>query len=94
VRANFPVVLDACVLIPLPLADTLLRLAAGPRLYLPKWTDQIMTEVSRNLQENLGLSVEQAAYRGSEIRRHFPETWVDGYHELIPSTLLQKSRFT
>jgi predicted nucleic acid-binding protein len=85
VTANFPVVLDSCVLIPMPLADTLLRLAAGPRLYLPKWTDQIMAEVSRNLQENFGLSKEQAAYRESEIRRHFPESWIEGYEELIPS---------
>ena len=83
--ANFPVVLDACVLIPMPLADALLRLAAGPRLYLPKWTDQIMAEVSRNLQANFGLSPQQAAYRESEIRRHFPEAWVTGYEELIPS---------
>lgn len=83
--ATFPVVLDACVLIPMPLADTLLRLAAAPHLFLPKWTDQIMAEVSRNLQENFGLTAEQAAYRESEIRRHFPEAWVKGYEELIPS---------
>jgi hypothetical protein len=52
VKADFRVVLDACVLIPMPLADTLLRLAGGQRLYLPKWTDQIMTEVNRNLAQN------------------------------------------
>jgi hypothetical protein len=85
VRADFPVVLDACVLIPMPLADTLLRLAGGPRLFLPKWTDQIMAEVSRNLQENFGVTAEQAAYRESEIRRHFGEAWVEGYEDLIPS---------
>jgi hypothetical protein len=85
VRADFPVVLDACVLIPTPLADTLLRLAGGPRLYLPKWTDQIMAEVSRNLQENFGVTEEQAAYRESEIRKHFGEAWVEGYEDLIPS---------
>ena len=55
-KADFRVVLDACVLIPMPLADTLLRLAGGQRLYLPKWTDQIMTEVNRNLAENFGLT--------------------------------------
>ena len=60
--ANFSVVLDACVLIPMPLADTLLRLSAGPRLYLPKWTDRIMTEVSRSLRENFGLSSELSPY--------------------------------
>lgn len=82
-RADFKVVLDACVLIPMPLADTLLRLAGGPRLYLPKWTDQIMTEVNRNLAENFGLTDEQVAYRESEIRRHFPEAWVEGHEDLI-----------
>jgi predicted nucleic acid-binding protein len=83
VRADFKVVLDACVLIPMPLADTLLRLGSGRRLYLPKWTDQIMTEVNRNLAENFGLTEEQVAYRESEIRRHFPEAWVEGHEDLI-----------
>jgi len=69
----------------MPLADTLLRLAAGPRVYLPKWTDRIMAEVSRNLQESFGLSQNQATYRETEIRRHFPEAWVEGYEDLIPS---------
>ena len=79
------VVLDACVLVPMPLADTLLRLAAGPRLYLPNWSDQIMVEVTRTLQENFGLSPQKAMYRESEIRRHFPEAWIDGYEDLIPA---------
>ena len=79
------VVLDACVLVPMPLADTLLRLAAGPRLYLPKWSDQIMVEVTRTLQENFGLSPQKAKYRESEIRRHFPEAWIDGHEDLIPA---------
>ena len=67
----------------MPLADTLLRLAGGPRLYLPKWTDQIMAEVNRNLVERFGLTDSQVAYRESEIRRHFPEAWVEGYEGLI-----------
>ena len=69
----------------MPLADTLLRLAAGPRLYLPKWSDQIMAEVTRTLQENFGLSPQKAMYRESEIRRHFPEAWIEGYENLIPA---------
>jgi hypothetical protein len=68
----------------MPLADTLLRLGGGPRLFLPKWTDQIMAEITRNLQENFGVTAEQAAYRESEIRRHFGEAWVEGYEDLIP----------
>ena len=67
----------------MPLANTLLRLAGGRRLYLPKWTDQIMIEVNRNLAENFGLTDEQVAYRESEIRRHFPEAWVEGHEDLI-----------
>lgn len=35
-RPDSRVVLDACVLIPMPLADTLLRMAEEPRLYSPK----------------------------------------------------------
>jgi hypothetical protein len=66
----------------MPLADTLLRLA-NARLYVPKWTDRIMCEVNRNLAGKFGLSGEQIAYRESEIRRHFPEAWVDGYDDLI-----------
>jgi predicted nucleic acid-binding protein len=85
VNAGRIVVLDACVLIPMPLADTLLRLAAGPRLFAPKWSDRMMEEVSRVLQNDFGLSPEKTAYRESEIRRHFPEAWTEGYERLIPS---------
>jgi predicted nucleic acid-binding protein len=85
VKDDFAVLLDACVLIPMPLADTLLRLAAGSRLYRPIWSDQIMVEVSRTLQRNFGLSAERAAYRETEIRRHFPEAWIENYEDLIPA---------
>jgi hypothetical protein len=80
-----PIVLDACVLIPMPLADTLLRLAAGHGLFLSKWSDQIMVEVTRTLQKNFGLSAQKAMHRESEIRRHFPEAWIDAYEDLIPA---------
>ena len=43
-RADYRVILDACVLIPMALADTLLRMAETPRLYLPKWSQAIMDE--------------------------------------------------
>jgi hypothetical protein len=69
----------------MPLADTLLRLAVGPRLFLPKWSDQIMKEVTGTLQENFCHSAQKAIHRESEIRRHFPEAWIDGYEDLIPA---------
>ncbi len=69
----------------MPLADTLLRLAAGPLLYLPRWSDEIMNEVNRTLRQKFGLSAEKAAYRESELRRHFPEAWIEGFEDLVPT---------
>jgi predicted nucleic acid-binding protein len=83
VRADYRVVLDACVLIPMPLADTLLRMAEAPRLYLPKWSRMIMDEVTRNLIENCRVGPEKARRRESELRRHFLEAWVEGFETLI-----------
>jgi len=36
-RNQYIAVLDTCVLAPMPLCDTLLRLAEDPAFYLPKW---------------------------------------------------------
>lgn len=43
-----------------------------------------MSEVGRNLQEKFGVSAAAVQYRESEIRKHFPEAWVEGYEGLIP----------
>jgi len=82
-RADFKAVLDACVLLPMPLADTLLRMAERPRLYLPMWSDRIMEEVTRNLVIKWEKSPEKAARRESKLREAFPEAWVEGYEPLI-----------
>jgi len=82
-RADYRVVLDACVLIPMPLADTLLRMAEAPRLYLPKWSQTIMSEVTRNLIEKWKMAPEKASRRETELRRHFPEAWVEGFEPII-----------
>ena len=82
-RADYGVVLDACVLIPMPLADTLLRLAEAPRLYLPRWSDLIMDEVTRNLIAKWGTPVDKARRREDEIRRSFPEARVEGFQPLV-----------
>lgn len=77
-RADYRVVLDACVLIPMPLADTLLRMAEAPRLFLPRWSQVIMDEVTRNLIAKWDMAAERAhdlivTYN----RRHFPAASVD-----------------
>ena len=82
-RADYRVVLDACVLIPMPLADTLLRMAEAPRLCLPKWSQAIMDEVTRNLVTKWQMAPEKAQRREMALRRHFPEAWVDGFETLI-----------
>jgi predicted nucleic acid-binding protein len=82
-RADYSVLLDACVLIPMPLADTLLRMAEAPRLYLPKWSDPIMEEVTRNLIGKFNMDPVKARHREEEVRRHFPEAWVEGFEPLI-----------
>jgi predicted nucleic acid-binding protein len=81
-RADYRVVLDACVLIPMPLADTLLRMVEAPRLYLPKWSQAIMDEVARNLIIKWGMPCEKVSHREEELRRHFPEAWVSGFEPL------------
>jgi len=82
-RADYRVTLDACVLIPMPLADTLLRMAEAPRLYLPKWSQTIMDEVTRNLVGKWDMPADKARRREEEIRKHFPEAWVEGFDSLI-----------
>ena len=76
-------VLDACVLIPMPLAHTLLRMAESPSLFSPKWPQTIMDEVTRNLIQKWGMPPGKAQRRESELRRHFSEAWVEGYEPMI-----------
>jgi hypothetical protein len=55
----FAAVLDASVLCPLPLRDTLLRVAATG-LYDPYWSECILAEVIRNLVEDGRATTDQA----------------------------------
>lgn len=82
--ADYPAILDACVLLPMPLADTLLRMAETPRLYLPKWSADIMDEVSRSLAgPPWNKSQQQIQHREEQLRIHFPEAWIEGYEPLV-----------
>ena len=47
---EYSAVLDACVLVPMALCDTLLRLAEKPALYQPLWSEQILAEVAKVLE--------------------------------------------
>ncbi|MEU8001106.1 PIN domain-containing protein [Catellatospora sp. NPDC049111] len=73
-------VLDACVLVPSVLADTLLRCAEDEH-YRPLWSAEILDEVRRNLPQSV--SAAAADRRIQAMRAFFPEAEVDGYQDLV-----------
>src|SRR4051812_10299267 len=78
------VVLDACVLANFALCDTLLRLAEPPRLFEPKWSEQIIRETTRTLKAKLAWPDSLVAHLDQELRAHFSEAWIRDYESLIP----------
>jgi|KBSMisStaDraftv2_1062788.scaffolds.fasta_scaffold00346_38 predicted nucleic acid-binding protein len=83
--ANFPVIIDACVLVQAAVRDTLLRLAER-RLFICRWTDEIIDEVVGVLKNRLQRSPEQIEHLTSELRTYFADAWVEsGYKLLVPA---------
>ena len=68
--------LDACVLVPMPLADTLLRLAEPPAVFDARWSEDILTEMSRALVRRFAKVPAKARYRESAMRSFFPHALV------------------
>lgn len=77
-NADFPVVLDACVLANQRVTDLLLRLAETPRLYLPHWSEAILDETDRALAK-IGWPPNLVGYRRREMIAHFPESMIQGF---------------
>ncbi len=73
---EYSAVLDACVLVPASLCDTLLRLAEEPAMYRPLWSEQIMGEMVRALKTKIHRSDADAAYRRKKMNDSFPEAMV------------------
>jgi hypothetical protein len=83
--ADFPIVLDACVLANFGLCDLFLRLAEPPRLYVPRWSDVILDEVRRTQLRKLKPPWPEAradSWR-REVVRAFPEACVRGWESLV-----------
>lgn len=81
----FASILDACVIAPMPVADTLLRLAEyDPPFYGPLWSQHILDEV-RNTLLKFGYTEAQADRRITAMKSAFPEAMVRGYERLIPA---------
>ena len=78
------VVLDTNVLAPMPVADTLLRLAEESAFYLPRWSEEILLELERTLRKWY-YSQFQVDRRLRVMREHFPEAIITGYEGLANS---------
>lgn len=84
VPAPFIVVLDANVLFPFTLRDTLLR-AAAAEFYQLRWSHDILDEMERNLVARGAMSADKAERLRGIMEREFPEAEVTGYESLIPA---------
>lgn len=78
----FPALLDANVLVPMPLADLVLRLAEA-ETYRPLWSEQVLDEVERTLVFKFGLTSERARRRIGDMRTEFPDAMVTDFEPLI-----------
>ena len=82
--SDFPVIIDACVLVQPAVRDTILRLSER-RLFLARWSDDIIVELHRTLIR-FGLPMEKVDHLLSEMKEHFPDAWVEpSYKELVPA---------
>jgi hypothetical protein len=72
VPAPFVVVLDANVLFPFTLRDSLLRAAAAD-FYQLRWSSQILDEMSRSLVRTGTMTEERASRLRAVMEREFPE---------------------
>ncbi|MGH2558121.1 MAG: PIN domain-containing protein [Thermomicrobiales bacterium] len=77
-------VLDANVLFPVVLRDTLLR-AADAGYFRPYWNAHILAELSRNLIADAHFSEGSAARLIAALRRNFPHAEIAGYEYLVDS---------
>jgi predicted nucleic acid-binding protein len=81
---QYVAVLDACVLAPMPLADTLLRVAEEPAFYVPKWSREILNEVASTLAK-FGYSNKQIKRRILAMESAFEDAVITGYEDLVPA---------
>jgi predicted nucleic acid-binding protein len=77
-------VLDTCVLAPMPLCDTLLRLAECSALYIPKWSGHTLRELRSTLQR-MGYTSAQADRRITAMETAFEDAKVIGYECTVAS---------
>ena len=82
VPAPYVVVVDANVLFPLTLRDTVLRAAAAD-FYQLRWSKEILDEMERNLVSTETMPADKAAHLRAQMEKFFPDAMVTGYEPLI-----------
>lgn len=82
--AIFRVFLDANVLFPAAVRDTLLR-AAEAGLIQVYWSEQVLEEMRRNLVLRGQCTEDRAAVLVATLRRAFPTSVSTGYEHLVPA---------
>jgi len=78
------VVPDACVLVNAAVRDTILR-AAERDLIQVAWSQDILSEMTRALEQDLGLAADKSLKLRSEMEGAFAENLVTGYEPLVPA---------
>lgn len=82
IDASFKVVLDANVLFPYALRDTLLR-AAQRAWYQPYWSDAILAEMTTNLVAKGKVTEEKAMRLRAKMEEHFAEAMITGHEQYV-----------
>lgn len=80
--AAFVVVVDANILFPFTLRDTILR-AAAAGFYQLRWSTEILDEMDRNLVSTGKMLADKAARLRALMENHFPEALVTSYEPLV-----------
>lgn len=80
-ESRYGAVLDACVLVNLPVCDTLLR-SAENGFYRPIWSETILEEVERALVHSINVPEEKAQIRVDVMRGAFPQAMVQNVPDL------------
>jgi len=83
--SQYVTLFDTCVLAPMPVVDTILRLAEEPAFYVPKWSTHIIQELEKILVEKFKFSKDQVDRRIRSMELAFPSARVTGYDGLIDS---------
>jgi len=84
---RFTAFLDACVLVPVSLTDTLLRLADRD-LFRPLWSQPVLDEATDALSHVRPAELAGMHRRVAAMNAHFPDALVQGWESLVTGIVL------